>query len=107
MSVGWSTLNGEEGMAGVLRPRTDNSGLFCFFSSDNWEMLVKVLDGCGYNGRHWVFAASATDAGLDLRVRDTVTGMVKNDTREPGEPASALADVNAFPDGCQPQSEGL
>ena len=103
VSVGWSKSNGEEGMAGVLRPRTDDSGLFYFFDPGNWEMLVKVLDGCGNNGRHWVFAASATDVGLDLMVRDTVTDLVRNYTKEPGEPARAVADVSAFPEGCQPQ----
>lgn len=103
VSVGWSKQNGEKGMAGVLRPRTDDSGLFYFFSPGNWEMLVKVLDGCANNDRQWVFAASATDVGLDLMVRDTVTGMVRNYTKKPGEPARAVADVGAFPEGCQPQ----
>ncbi len=63
VSAGWSKLNGEEGPGRVLRPRTGDSGLFYFFDPGNWETLVKVLDGCGNNGRHWVFGASATDLG--------------------------------------------
>ena len=100
--MSWSTLDGKEGAGRVLRPRTADSGLFYFFGPDNWEMLVKVLDGCHFNGRHWVFAASATDVGLDLLVRDTVTGQVKHYTKDPGEPARAIVDVGAFPDSCEP-----
>ena len=102
VSVAWSTLSGEEGQGLVLRPRTDDSGLFYFFNSPNWEMLVKVLDGCWYNDRHWVFAASATDLGLDLVVRDTVTGMMKRYVKDPGTPAPAIADTGAFAEGCKP-----
>ena len=89
VSVSWSTLaaageeSGEEGPGRVLRPRTSDSGLFYFFARNNWEMLVKVLDACEGYGHHWVFAASATDLGLDLVVRDTVTGEVKNYVKEP------------------------
>ena len=42
------------------------------------EVLVEMLGGCSYNGHHWVFAASATDMGLVLMVRDTVTGAIKD-----------------------------
>ena len=101
VSVDWETLAGETGQGLVLRPRTDDSGLFYFFNSPNWELLVKVLDGCWYNDRHWVFAASATDLGLDLLVRDTVTGAVKRYVKEPGAPAPAIADTGAFAEGCE------
>ena len=101
VSMRWSTVEGEEGVGRVLRPRTADSGLFYFFGPDNWEMLVKVLDGCHFNGRDWVFAASATDVGLDLVVRDTVTGEVRNYTKDPGVPARAIVDVGAFTERCQ------
>ena len=108
VSLAWSTPPageeevGMEGPGRVLRQRTGDSGLFYFFSPDNWEMLVKVLDGCSFNGHHWVYAAAATDLGLDLVVRDTVTGSVRNYVKEPGKPAGAIADAGAFPEGCQP-----
>lgn len=63
-------------------------------------MLVKVLDGCSFNGHHWVFAASATDLGLDLTVRDTETGALRKYTRTPGKPAPAVVDLAAFPGNC-------
>ena len=108
VSLAWSTPPageeevGMEGPGRVLRQRTGDSGLFYFFSPDNWEMLVKVLDGCSFNGHHWVYAAAATDLGLDLVVRDTVTGSVRNYVKQPGKPAGAIADAGAFPEGCQP-----
>ncbi len=102
VSVDWSSVNGATGKGSVARPRTDDSGLFWFFSPTNWELLVKVLNGCGTNRRHWVFAASATDVGFVLTVRDTETGQVKQYTHAAGTPAKALADVSAFPEACAP-----
>ena len=52
---------------------TKDSGLFRFFDADNWEMLVKVLDGCTINGHHWVYGASTTDLGYSIVVTDTTT----------------------------------
>ncbi len=97
----WSSLEGRSGTGRVAGPRTDDSGLFHFFSPANWEILVKVLDGCAFNDRHWVFAASATDVGFDLRVRDTVTGRIRQYTKQAGKPARALVDISAFPDVCR------
>lgn len=94
----WLTTD-DRGVARVARPRTTDSGLIYFFDPNNWEMLVKVLDGCHFNQHHWVFAASATDVGFDLTVRDTSEpeGMVKRYTKMPGEPARAITDTGAFP----------
>lgn len=51
---------------------TDDSGLFYFYDPKNWEVLIKVLDGCATTlPNHWVFAASASDQGMRIFVRDT------------------------------------
>ena len=100
VSLGWWTADGQSGDATVVRKGTNDSGLFWFFADDNWEMLVKVLDGCSYNGRHWVYAASATNLGYELRVRDTVTDDVKEYRNEPGMPSPAVADSSAFAAAC-------
>ena len=72
VTLDWETANGETGAARVARPRTSDSGLFYFFGRNNWEVLVKVLDGCGTPNRaHWVYAAVASDVGMTLAVRDT------------------------------------
>ena len=50
--------------------------MFQFFEPDNWEMLIKVLDGCRTNGRIWVLGAATTDLGYRIVVTDTVTPRV-------------------------------
>ena len=100
VTVGWSTLDGREGSGRAVRAGTRDSGLFHFFHPSNWEMLVKVLDGCSFNGHHWVFAAAATDVGLKIEVTDTATGASRRYTKPAGEPARAVTDLAAFPQGC-------
>ena len=98
----WRKADGETGAGTVVHAGTNDSGLFTFFSRDNWEILVKVLDGCALNGHVWVYAASTTDVGYIIRVTDTATGLEKEYRNEPGVPASAITDAAAFPDGCRP-----
>ena len=78
---------------------TNDSGLFSFFDPDNWEAMVKVLDGCSVNGHFWVFAATATSLGYTLTVEDTSTGAVRTYTNPLGASASAITDTEAF-SGC-------
>lgn len=94
----WQTRDGETGDGTPVSGSAD-SGLFWFFGSDNWEILVKVLDGCAINGSHWVLAASTTDVGYTLTVRDTETGQVRRYTNQIGTAAPAIIDVNAL-GGC-------
>ncbi len=49
----------------------DDAGYFWFFSSDNVELTIKVLDGRGVNGHFWVFIASMTDVANRVDVTDT------------------------------------
>ncbi len=51
----------------LVEPPTSDSALFYFFCTDNWELLVKVLDGCAINGHLWVYAAASTDVGYTLQ----------------------------------------
>jgi predicted esterase len=84
------------GRGTVAAPRTKDSGLFWFYEPSNWELLVKVLDGCAVNGRYWVFASASTS--LDFRI--TVTDLAANQTVQYrhwfGEPVESVADVGAF-----------
>ncbi len=87
------------GMAQVVHTTSDKSGLFYFFDPGNWEVLVKVLDGCGHNGYFWVYAAAATDVGFDIDVYDMATGhppLQKQYRKPAGPPAPAHVDVTAF-----------
>jgi hypothetical protein len=68
---------------------------FWFFAPDNWEVLVKVLDGCSVNDRFWVFYGSTTNVGYELTVTDTETG----DSRAyeaPVAPFQPILDTEAF-----------
>ncbi|MDE2692181.1 MAG: VCBS repeat-containing protein [Acidobacteriota bacterium] len=100
VAVDWSTTGGREGTASAVPGGTNNSGLFYFFEPNNWEMLIKVLDGCAINGHYWVYSAAATDLGLDITVTDTVTGATWTYEKKPGPPAPAVTESAAFPSSC-------
>ncbi len=75
------------------------SGIFSFFDASNWELLVKVLDGCALNGHHWIYAAGATDVGWTLEVEDRLTGERKTYTNPSGNPSITITDSAAL-GGC-------
>ena len=97
VQVDWWTLDGERGSGLVVREGTNDSGLFTFFDEQNWELLIKVLDGCAVNDHQWVYGAATTDLGYAIRVTDTVSGSVREYGNEPGRPAPAITDATAFP----------
>ena len=98
--VDW--LSAEDAGSGkVVHAGTNDSGVFRFFDPDNWEVVIKVLDGCSMNRHHWVFGASTTDLGYRITVTDTVTGEVREYLNQPGNPAQAITDATAFPAGCE------
>jgi hypothetical protein len=72
------------------------SGLFWFFGSDNWEVLVKSINGCGLNSRYWVFSAATTNVFYRLEVFDRSAGRQKIYFNYPGPPAPAVTDTSAF-----------
>ena len=95
VEVDWVTGAGS-GSGRVDAFQSADSGLFWFFSPNNLEMLVKVLDGCGINDRVWVFAAATTDVEYILRVTDTKTGEEKEYANAAGNAADAVTDTDAF-----------
>lgn len=72
------------------------AGAFWFFSPDNPEMLVKVLDGCALNQHHWLLAAATTNVGYSLVVTDTLTGAEKTYTSADQAAAVPIQDAAAF-----------
>ena len=96
----WWSADGDSGPGRVVYAGTNDSGLFRFFDPLNWEILIKVLDGCGINGRMWVLGASTTDLGYRILVTDTVTGESRSYVNEPGQPAPAIVDTEAFSVAC-------
>lgn len=69
-------LSGQAHAVSLASLAVDRGGLFWFFSADNPELLVKVLDGCGLTNFRWVFLSAGTNVGADVLVGDTVTGEV-------------------------------
>jgi hypothetical protein len=53
---------------------TSDTGYLWFFSPGNVEAIIKVLNGCGLNGAHWVFAGGLTNVKVTITVTDTQTG---------------------------------
>ncbi|MCP4245954.1 MAG: hypothetical protein GY778_02795 [bacterium] len=85
----------QNGDAGVFRNGFDN-GEFYFFSPNNWNVLVHVLNGCKRNGHWWVFYAATTNVGFTLTVTDTQAGETKQYTNPLGQAAPAITDTAAF-----------
>jgi hypothetical protein len=82
--------------AGRAVPLTPEAGAFWFFTPDNLEVAVKVLDGGAVNGHYWVFFGGLTNLLFTLRVTDTASGDERVYTNPPGAFASR-GDVRAFP----------
>lgn len=71
-------------------------GLFWIGDPANPEILLKVLNGCRINGHYWVFYSAGTNQGLEITVRDTVTGDLWTSTNPRGTLAPPVADTRAF-----------
>lgn len=92
----WRDYQGGSGSGRVTPARSRESGLFSFFSPDNWELQVKVLDGCALNGRFWVFAAASTDVGYTLEIDDLLTGSHVTYENPLGHVAATVTDIDAL-----------
>lgn len=82
-----------EGKAGVWA--SGQSGLLWFFTRDNAEVLIKVLDGCGFNNHRWVYVAPVTDLAFNLYVVDSQGNTWSHHNRQ-GDTASTRSDNEAF-----------
>jgi hypothetical protein len=74
---------------------TGDTGSFWFFSPNNVELVVKVVDGRAFNGFFWVFYGALSNVAYTVTVTDTLTGAVKIYENPAGELAS-VADTAAF-----------
>jgi len=96
VEVDWRNFEGATGVAKLVS-KSDDSMVLYFFDADNWEFLLKVLDGCDFNGHYWVFAAATTNVEYTITVTDTLGS-------EPpitygnglGQPAQPVLDTTAF-----------
>ena len=100
VTVTFETAEGETG-AGMAAPLTAETGTFWFFSEENIEVVVKLLDGCSITNAFWVFAAGLTDVRVEMRVVDTLTGVGKLYRNLVGTPFRPVQDTSALAT-CQP-----
>ena len=74
-----------------------NYGVLWFFSEDNPEMAVKVLNACSHSGHYWVFLSPASTVEYHITVRDVRTGQQKTYSNALGHVPPLTADTSAFP----------
>jgi virginiamycin B lyase len=94
--VTWATSDGRNGQ-GQAVSLTADTGYFWFFSSNNVEMIIKVVDGRALNNYFWVFAGGLTNVNVVIEVLDTQTGTVKTYTNPQGTAFQPIQDTSAFP----------
>ena len=94
VEVQWETP--KEGDRGDAEPLTNDTGDFWFFSPDNVELVVKVLDGCAFNERFWVYAGGLTDVKVIMTVVDSETGVAATYYNPPGTPFLPVQDTKSF-----------
>jgi len=75
---------------------TSDTGYFWFFNGANIELMTKVVDGRGLNGKFWFFYGALSDVQYQIQVKDRVTGNTKTYTNPQGQ-LSSVADTNALP----------
>ena len=94
VQVAWRVAGTSAGV-GAAVSLTADTGYFWFFSDNNVELVVKVVDGRAVNGRYWFFAGALTDVEYVITVTDTSTGALRSYVSQAGVLAS-LADTDAF-----------
>ncbi|HKV08427.1 MAG TPA: alpha/beta fold hydrolase [Thermoanaerobaculia bacterium] len=96
--VSWEDFAGKTGAGTVVPTDSAGSGLFWFFDPASWELMIKVLDGCAVNGRHWIFASATTNVHYVLTVTDTATGRSRRYENPAGVRSPAVTDTETFSD---------
>jgi plastocyanin len=95
VEVAWKVASQGTSGSGRAVPLTGDTGEFWFFSANNIELVIKVVDGTAFNGKFWVFYGALSDVEYKIEVTDTVTGNEKTFVNTAGNLAS-VADTSGF-----------
>src|SRR6202171_1793537 len=95
VQVTWSVPDQGTSGVGTGVPLTGDTGYFWFFSSNNVELVIKVVDGRAFNAKFWVFYGALSNVNYTITVTDTVAGTVKTYSNPFGFLAS-VGDAGAF-----------
>src|SRR5262249_54317837 len=90
VQVNWAVPPQGTSGSGTAIPVASDTGVFWFFSPNNLELMIKVLDGNAINGHWWVFYGALTNVEFDLTVTDLTTGATKTYHNAYGTQASVL-----------------
>ncbi len=93
VEVEWRS--GDDHGSGRAVALTPDTGTFWFFNPSNVEVVLKVLDGRGVNGHHWVFYGALSNVEYIVTVTDTETGAARRYFNPPGRLGS-VGDTQAF-----------
>ncbi|HZI67279.1 MAG TPA: PPC domain-containing protein [Thermoanaerobaculia bacterium] len=91
----FATNTGQSGN-GMAVAETTDTGMFWFFSANNIEMIIKVVNGCALNSRYWVFAGGLTNVAVTMTVTDTANGTVRTYANPQGTAFAPIQDTSAF-----------
>ncbi len=72
-------------------------GLLWFFSQENPEILIKILNTCATNGHYSVFISPASALRQEVTVRDVKTGTTKTYANPQSGVPRLIADTTSFP----------
>lgn len=97
VQVFWEDQESQSGEGRLVQFPSRESALYWFFSPENFEIAVKVLDGCAINGHYWVFASGSTNVGVDLFVQDLEKSRLETWSSPLGTPFETLTEIEAFP----------
>jgi hypothetical protein len=89
-------LSGNAQAIPLLPLGVTHGGLFWFFSPDNPEVVVKVLDGCAINDHYWVYVSAGTNVGFSVTVTDTHFKASKTYTNPDLKEALPVQDTSAL-----------
>ena len=102
VSSTWRDFSGRFGDATAV-PITGDTGYFWFFAEDNVELILKLIDGEGYNGHHWVYYGALSNVEYTFTVTDSETGAAKR-YFNPATRFASSGDITAFgPQGAHAQ----
>lgn len=93
--VEWEDPFGNTGPGRAVPTAEGETGLFWFFTEDNLELMVKVIDGTSVNGHFWFFSGALSNVEYTITVTDTITGAERRYENPQGRLRSR-ADVEAF-----------
>lgn len=82
---------------GMAQAMTGDTGYFWFFNPANVEAVIKVINGCSFNGNYWIYAGGLTDVYVRLEVKDVRAGVSQVYTNPLGTPFHPIGDIASLP----------